>query len=700
MSVGMDFALSGNLHHLADHDDLRGRMGKCLLALLNELGWDGEERSVLETLPHFSSGLTVDDFRAALMRLGFDTRRLKRSERSLIDSCLPAISLDSTKELSIVFGGEEGRLRVYDGDQIRTVEKADVGSDIFIIENQAEVSADASSRLSWTGSLLLKFKRLIPIMLISSFLTNLLALAMPIFIMITYDKIVPSGSTTSLVWMAAGVLIAFLGEAWFRTARARIQAWLGARIDMEIGVGIFQKLVMLPPAMIEQAQVSQQITQIKQFESLRDFFSGPFISIIFDIPFLIVFIVVIAILGGSLAFITVALVVCFVFIGAIMLIPLRLSMAELGRRRAERQEFFVEACEKHLAIQQFGAENIWLNRYRDISARAAKAHYRVNLNTGGLQAIANLIMTLAGVAMLASGAGKVIGGTLSMGELIAVMALTWRVLSPLKSAFLSLSRLEQIQCAVKQLDRLMQANTNTNVVSKKDIGAGLSADLHIEAVNHRFRQGGLVLRNISLAINAREFIAITGDNGRGKSTLLKIMAGFIQPSTGRVLMGQTDLRQIDDINLRKHIVYLPQNPCLFHGTLRQNIQLAEPGAHDDEIIQALDKAGIVLDARFPEGLDTRLNDSWQKAASEGLIQQVCLARCWIQRAKIILLDEPATNIDHEADRCLIATLKALKGSKTVIMTTHRPSHMKLADRLVVMDKGSVTNIGRPSDVMD
>jgi ABC-type multidrug transport system fused ATPase/permease subunit len=296
----------------------------------------------------------------------------------------------------------------------------------------------------------------------------------------------------------------------------------------------------------------------------------------------------------------------------------------------------------------------------------------------------------------------VLAGDLTVGALIAIMALIWRVLSPLQSAFMSLNRLSQTVQSIRQINRMMQIPIERTPGRLPTIFREIKGRIDVAQVSYRYGpRGEPVLRNASLSVQPGEIVAVTGGSGAGKSTLLKIIAGLYKPQGGVVFVDGLDLRQINLGELRAQIGFAPQFHHFFYGTLLQNIQLAHPTATRADVIRLLGEFGAdEWLANLPDGLDTRLNGDALAGLGESFRQQLSLARAFIKDAPIHLLDEPGRNLTHAADLALIDYLRGLRGRSTVVMVTHRPSHMRLADRLVVMRQGQVVADGNPEEILD
>ncbi len=676
----------------------------CLVPLLNAIGWRGTPRHLAEALPHFADTLDVDDLVRVLGNLDYPCRVVRTSLSRLDERLFPCIFVPDGGPALVVHEGDGESFTVFDGSTgaIAEIDGRGMSGTAYVVSQAEEpVAPHQSKDASWVVSVAKRFHRQVLQLLALTFVTNLLALVMPLFIMVVYDRVIGANSLRTLAFLLIGVALALGCDLALRLIRARLLAYIGARIEMILGCAAFQQLINLPLIMTERTTVGSQLSRLKHFESVREFFTGQLAGVFLDLPFLAIFLLVIALVAGPLVLVPLLLMGVFVGFGAFVVPATQSAVTRAGETRMRRQGFVVEMFSHLRTIKTSAAEASWSERYRNISASCAKANFQAAQVSVLVQTVAQLLMLTAGIATLAFGALRVLDGDMTVGALVACMILVWRVLVPLQVAFLGLTRFEQIKQGLRQFDQLMRLEPERKPGEAGDPHRSLIGRIVFHRVSVRYSPTSEpALLGVDLRVEPGEVVAFTGPNGAGKSTILKLVAGLYHSQAGAVLIDGMDLRQLDPGELRWACASVPQHCDLFHGTIAQNLRLANPTASDEELISAAHGAAILDEIlALPDGFETRLTDRLQRQLSNGFKQGLMLARAYVKDAPIYLLDEPGNHLDVAGDRALMRKLEALRGHATVFVVTHRPSHLRLADRVVVMDAGRIVLNGPPGEVL-
>jgi ATP-binding cassette subfamily C protein/ATP-binding cassette subfamily C protein LapB len=685
----------------------QGRMGAfqavspfaaCLMPLLTALGWQGNPRHIVEALPHFAADLDLDGLRNVLIELSFATKPHERQLDRIDPRLLPCLHVDSDGSPRVVIAIVGDAVRVFDGRRREEIvlKTAAIAGTAYFVEPAEAPQDERAPRTSFVGQLVRRFQGIAMQLGVITLLNNILALAFPLFAMMVYDKVIGGHAREMIGYLVAGVGMAFAFDFALRLLRSRLLAYMGARVERLISIAVLGHLLRLPVAYTEAAPIGTQLARLKEFEAVREFFTGPLAGIAFDLPFLFVFLLVITWLGGPLVLVPLVLGLVILAIGYASQPFQREAVQRAAASQAARHGLTVEIVSHLQTIKQSGSGAIWLERYRAASAAAAVDSRGMQAISGLLNTVSQTLMMLTGAIVLTWGALRIISGDMSVGALVATMALSWRVLAPLQLGLMALSRVGQIRLGLAQIDRLLQIRPELSDRPSPTIAQRIfRGAMTLNRVSLRYRPDAEpALLGVDLTLKPGELVGITGPSGSGKSTILKVMAGLYPVQAGAVLLDGLDIRQMTPHELRNAVTYSPQNRHLFHGTIAQNLRLAAPAASDDELKSALAETGALPDVlALPDGLHTGLGDhSAAHALSPGLLQRIALARIYLRPASVLLLDEPGQWLDEAGDAALIEALRCRKGQQTIVIVSHRPSHLAVCDRVVLMQNGRIAGI--------
>lgn len=687
--------------------EAKSPVAACLFPLLRTLEWRGNLRELFEAMPHFANSLGIGDLRNILATLGYSTHeRTIKNVDSIDERLLPCLIITADDKPYVLYGKTSSGFKAYGGSEADKIELTTVVGPIaayFITQTHRDVgNAQAKAGESWFMSVVRRFNKTIWRLLLVTFFINVLALALPIYIMTLYDQVIPLQAKDVLLGLSIGVGSALFFDGLLRLLRSRLIAMMAARIEHIVGTTTFRKILSLPPSMTESALLGDQVAKVRDFDSLRDIFSSLLVTVGLDLPFVIVFLVVLTFLAGSLVFVPLAMILFYFIIWMLLVPPLRRAVKEASTVKARRHSFLVEAITNMRTIKEAAVEHVWSQRHRELSATAALMHHKSSQISFLFQTLGQTVMMGSGLAALAYGVYMAMAGDITMGALIASMALTWKILSPAQNLFLTFARAEQTRVAINQVDSLMQLKEEKRADRQASgVERAWQGGISLVRVSLRYSPTSEpALLGVNLSINPGEFLAISGNNGSGKSSILRVVLGLHKPQGGQVRLDGVDVRQIATNELRTAIAYVPQQPSLFHGTIAQNLRLGNPVASDSDLRQACEMAGVWDDIQeLDDKLNTRVGDQniWQM--NSGLRQRLALARAYTADSPVLILDEPAHALDDKGDQALMRALSQLRGKQTIIMVSHRPSHLRLADKLVELDRGAVVKMGTPEQVL-
>lgn len=675
----------------------------CLLPLLRALAWDGMERHLFEALPHLEEINSTFDLRAVLTRLNFRSTRTNKKLKDLTAEHFPCL-LSTPTDVFVCYGRTElGKILAYSGtskDEVTLPASAQDTGDLYLI-NQTFPGEETDRSQHWFSNLFRQFRGTIMPMLAIGFLVNLLALALPIFVMNVYDKAISSKSVSVLFTLLIGIAIVLAADFFIKRVKGKLQAYFGSRLDSIVANTTFRHFLHLPLPVTVSAPIGAQITRLRQFEGVRDIFHGSLANALIDLPFSALFIATLALIGGPVALLPMGLMAIYI-LAAFSVIPrMKRAINSAGEAKSRLQNITVETLTKQKEVRDLSADSIWLEKFRNISAEFAAKNLKTRQLSQTMQIVSQMMMTICGIGVLGFGAIRVLEGHLTQGALIAVMALSWRSLNPMHQAFLSMTQLGQAQQTVERINALMKLDLERQPGKLPSLYRTFQGNLSINGAVLRYagRQEP-ALRGVNLTAKKGEIVAVTGPSGSGKSSLLKAVLGLYRPQMGAILVDNVDIRQLDPGEWRYSIGYAPDHYDFFYGTIAQNMRMADPQAPDERVEKVAREFGLdQYDDVLTEGLDTRLTGRLLSRIPDTVKQRILLARTFLRPAPIYLLDNPAGNLDFDGDKLLMRKIESLKGRSTVILTTYRPSHMRMADHVAYMRNGQIVLDGAPDEVV-
>ncbi|MFC6656388.1 peptidase domain-containing ABC transporter [Roseibium salinum] len=675
----------------------------CLVPLLREMRWQGNDRLLFEALPHFDHVETFQDLRTVLNRLNVATSVFRGTASELAPNQFPCLRLVGGDVQVLASRTETGDIRAYSGREGEAVilSSGEILNEIYLVREEEQDDSRVQNNRSWFSSVAKRFRGSIVAILALGFVLNIMALGPPLFIMAIYDKAMGAKSLDVLMTMAVGIAIILVCELALRRTKNLLQSYLGGRIDAIVGTKTFERILHLPYPMLSDAPIGTQVMRLRYFDSVRDIFQSAVFNAIIDVPFSVIFILAIFLIGGPVALPPLALLMIYALLAVYVLPKVQREVAMVGEQKSKLNSFMIETFRNQRALRNLSVDDIWLERFTALSARFNKLNIHARSLTHILQTVSQTLMTICGVLVLGIGAMMVMEEEMSLGALIATMALSWRVLNPMNQAFLSITQLAQSRTVIEQINNLMKVPLEREPGHLPKIKRDIHGDLKISSLVLRYPGATeAALKGLELTVREGELVAITGPSGSGKTALFQAITGLFQPQVGSILFDGLDVRQLDAAEWRSSIGYAPDDLDFFYGTVKQNLLLADPGASDERLTEVTDKLGLLpyLVENF-DGLETRLNGELLKQVPDNMKQRIVLARTLVKSVSFYLFDNPGTHLDFEGDRKFMEMIRALHGKATILINTQRPSHMKMADRVVVLKSGQIAMMGTPDQVV-
>lgn len=527
-----------------------------------------------------------------------------------------------------------------------------------------------------------------PYILLSSITINLLALAMPVAILQVYDRVIPNHAIDTMSALAIGVLIALAADFGLRLLRQQIFSTLGARFETRENIRAVNHMMRADLRSFQSHSSGAHMEFLGSIATLREFASGQIIISLYDVPFIVIYLGLILYIGGPLALIP---VLGLIFLCITALPALRHAHGALSRITQvedRRLSFIITLLTGIQSVKAMALEQPLLRRYERLQESRLDEHRATELTAQHLAELGQFTVQIAGLLTVGFGSLMVLNGDLSVGGLSACMLLVGRALSPMQSIMQLWSRLQSASIARQQLNQIYAMPLADPAQGTEDATATLP-HLTLENVHFGFKEGGDILAGIDMEVRRGEIVALIGANGSGKSALLSIIAGFYRPSQGHVLLDGREFSAYEPESLRQAVSLLPQHEILFRGTIMENITMFRAEL-EEAAMAAADRAGISeLIHALPHGFSTFVGDGATEPLPRGLAQRIAVARALMNRPRIILFDDANSAVDDDGDRSLFALLNEVRSECIIIIVSHRPAVLKLADRIYSLADGKL-----------
>ncbi len=521
-------------------------------------------------------------------------------------------------------------------------------------------------------------------------MTNCLGLAGVLFSMQVYDRVVPAQSMPTLYILFLGVILATGFDFVLRRLRVSITDILGKRADLRLSDRVFGHALRVRNR-ARPTSTGTFIAQLRDLDQVRDMLTSTTVAAIADLPFFILFLIILAFIGGSLALVPVVALVALLLPSLLAQRRLRAHATESMRETSLRNALLVEAVQGIEDIKTLQAEERFQRQWNHCNAVAGEAQLRLRGLTASLSTWAQSVQNAVYATVIFVGAPMVIGGDITTGALVATSMLASRMMAPMGQVSHLLGRYQHAKVAAQSLDQIMALPVDNPDAEHRIPLPSVSGRFTLRSAVFGYADPNAppALTVPRLEIAAGEKVALLDRNGAGKSTLLQGLSGMLQPLGGEILLDDLTLHQIDPADVRRDVALLTQNSRLFHGTLRENLTMGAPMAGHDEIVRALDMVGAIDFVR-------RLRDGLEHVVLEGGLglsggqqQALLLARLLIRQPQVMLLDEPTAAMDETSERQFIDRFRDWSRDRTVVVATHRMRVLDLVDRIIIIDNGQI-----------
>ncbi|MGB2106507.1 MAG: type I secretion system permease/ATPase [Porticoccaceae bacterium] len=533
----------------------------------------------------------------------------------------------------------------------------------------------------------------------ATFVLSIFGLMSALYTMQVYDRVVPTKGFSTLWVLTIGVLLAILFELIMKLVRSHLVDKASKAIDLELSGVFFSKALGIRSDCRPQT-VGTFASQIRHFESVRNFITSSTLFVLADAPFALLFIVVIYFIAGPVAFVPLMMIPVGLIIGLAMKGPIERYTAESMEESNKKNGLLIEALDGVESVKAASAEWKLENRWRELTETITTTDLKSKLLTTFSTSSTQSIQQLSYVGIIATGAYSIVNGDLTMGGLIACSIISGRALTPLAQMPSMIAQWKHAQIALDVLDGIM-AMPSERENQRLVVPDSCRGELKVKQVGFAYEENAPQVTVEKLSFKPGDRVAILGSVGSGKSTLIKILSGLYQPQQGGVFLDDMDMSLVANEFVREQIGYLPQEVRLFNGTLRDNLVLGLPTLSDSQILKAAALTGLDQAIQnHPSGLEINISEGG-KGLSGGQRQLVGLTRMLLARPKILLLDEPTASMDTRLEEFVMQHLfEQLPDDSVIVLATHKAGVLKHVNRIVVMDSGKVSLDGPKQEVLD
>ncbi len=670
--------------------------------------------SLISGLPIDSNNVTPEIFQRAAARakleVSFKQRKLEDIS-NLIMPCILILSdnqacvleeldLDKNTAKIILPEAEEGSTNI----SLEKLKQQYLGYAVYL--TQASFHEQKTENLMglqgghWFWGTLWSSKSIYRDVLIASIVINIFVLANPLFVMNVYDRIVPNNAIESLWVLAIGVSVVYLFDVILKYLRSYFLEIAGKKSDVIMSSKLFEQTLGLTMSN-RSGSVGVYANQLREFDSIRNFFTSGTIASLVDIPFVIIFLAVIFFIAGQMVLVPVAIILVILIYSIFMRKPIARAIEATYEANSQKNAVLIETLTAMETIKALGVEARSQWRWEQAAGEIAKTSLKAKMLQSSLGRMTGFMQQISTVLIVVAGVYIIIEGELTMGGLIATVMLSQRAIGPFGQFASLITSYEQTKTALNSLEEIMDRDIE-RPIEKRFIQHPVF-DGKIEFNNVTFTYPGETkpaLHNVSFTIEPGEKVGIIGRIGSGKSTIEKLILGFYQVNEGSILIDGIDITQLDPAEVRRNINYVPQDVTLFRGDVRDNISYRAPYVDDDTILNASKLAGVdEFVKRHPSGYSLNVNEGGS-SLSGGQRQSIGVARALLLDSPIYLFDEPTNAMDAKTEQQMIDRLKRATITSTTLLVTHKMSLLQLAERLIVMEGGKLVADGNKQTVLE
>lgn len=694
-------------------DTVQDPLLACLVQLTKQNHKPFSPEVLCDGLPLENNRLTPKLFIRAAKRAGFSAQVLPRKLDDISPLVLPAVLLLDNDQACILQGfdektGDAVLIQPESGGE-HSVSKSKLkesytGYAIFVrleYRFQEQVSKLLDGHKGhWFWGTIKRSAGIYRDVLIASFLVNLFVIANPLFVMNVYDRVVPNNAIETLWVLAAGIFAVYVFDFALKMLRSYFIEVAGKKGDVVLSSLLFEKVLSLKYSALP-SSVGSFASNLREFDSIKNFLSSTTNVVLIDLPFSILFLLVISFIGGPLVIAPVVAIPLIILFSFIVRPSLRKAVEKTFASNAQKSSTLIESLTAmETAKTQRATSSLQLS-WEQAVGYIAKWSLKSRMLSSLVVNFASFIQQMTSVAIVIMGVYLISERELTMGALIACVILSGRAIAPMSQVANLVIGFHQASTALKGLNEIMALPSEREEGQQFVHRETLKGAIEFKDVSFAYPgQEQKALDRVSFAVKPGEKVALIGRIGSGKSTVEKLVLGLYDANEGSVRIDGIDIKQIDPVDLRRNFGYMPQDIMLFSGTVRENIIIGSPQTEDERLVEVANLTGVSdMVNRHPQGFDMQVGERGA-SLSGGQRQTVAVARALVHEPSILILDEPTASMDNSSEEQIKKVLQSYTKKRTLLVVTHKMSLLSLVDRIIVMDGGRVVADGPKDAVLE
>ncbi len=680
--------------------------------VLSGLPVDPEKPKLFDSNPKHAHSL----FTRAAEKAGFKSRLTKKALRKIPSELLPCILLLGDDRACILLDFDKdmeyaqilipGKVKYEGWISIEDLEQEYIGS-LFLLKR--EFSFDLDEKLEemrenteskhWFWSTIARTKKIYIDILIGSFLINFFVLALPLYLRNIYDRVIPNSAIDTMWVLTFAIITIFILEALLKFLRSYFMEIAAKKSDVIMSSMIFERVLDMK-LNDQTASLGKFSNKLKQYGNIRNFFTSSVVTTLIDIPFAVIFLIVIYWIAGDIVYIPIITIVLVVIYALLMKNTIRKSIVDTNKASALKDSILFESLNAIETLKAFNYSSVMQWKMEDAIGNIAQKSLKSRILSSSITTVTTFMIRIQTVAVIVASVYMIHKGELSTGSLLVAYILSSRAVNPVGKLVALILQYNKAKSGFKAVDELM----NMPLEHPKDkafiTAKNIEGKIEFIGVDFAYPEANQnILRNISFKIEPGEHVAIMGKMGSGKSTLVNLLMGFYTPKQGMILIDDVEIEQYALAQYRNEIAYVPQEVVLIQGRVHENIALKHPGIDSHTIVEAAKTSGAIhYINQNPEGFNMKIKERGHNI-SGGQRQSIGIARAFLDDYSIALLDEPTSHLDEDSERIAIEGIQKKIAGKTALIITHKNSLLTLVDRIIWLNNGRIVHDGKKEEVL-